>query len=241
MIVSSGGVAAVVDYVVESTGNARLPGIMTLGYIAAFSETLALAVIVAKGISPLSEALVSEPEEYVKAACAWALGQIGRHSPDHAKTLAEHAVLSKLLKVMNLPARNDQTASGSESLVDLKTKTKRALKSILEKTLTLEALEPLLQSSTATNILKYVIGQFAKILPNNVAVRRQFVTCGGLQRVQDIATQIRAESDSNSGLVGTKIGEYIRQINECYPEEIVRYYSPGYSATLLDKVICKLI
>ena len=34
-----------VDYITEARGNNRLPGIMTLGYIAAFSETLALAVV----------------------------------------------------------------------------------------------------------------------------------------------------------------------------------------------------
>jgi hypothetical protein len=32
LIVKSGGVAAVVDYVNEEKGNTRLPGIMTLGY-----------------------------------------------------------------------------------------------------------------------------------------------------------------------------------------------------------------
>ena len=43
LIVNAGGVGAMVDYVTEARGNARLPGIMTLGYISAFSETLALA------------------------------------------------------------------------------------------------------------------------------------------------------------------------------------------------------
>ncbi|KAJ3332053.1 Sperm-associated antigen 6 [Blyttiomyces sp. JEL0837] len=239
LIVNSGGIAAVVDYVNDSRGNARLPGIMTLGYIAAFSETLALSVIVAKGVAPLSEALMSETEEHIKAACAWSLGQIGRHSPDHAKTLADNAVLPKLLKVL--------TATGSQGDdvgSDLKTKTKRALKCILEKTLNLEALEPLLQPATPPNILKYVIGQVSKILPHDVAARRKFVTSGGLQRVQEISTSLVASSgqhgDGNAAsfgpLNGTKLGEYIRIINECYPEEIVRYYSPGYSATLLDKI-----
>ena len=46
LIVNAGGHAAIIDYISESKGNARLPGIMTLGYIAAFSETLALAIIV---------------------------------------------------------------------------------------------------------------------------------------------------------------------------------------------------
>jgi hypothetical protein len=229
LIVNSGGIAAVVDYVEESTGNGRLPGVMTLGYIAAFSETLALSVIVAKGVPPLASALVSESEEHIKAACAWALGQTGRHSPDHAKTLADHAVLAKLLKVLTSTSDDIEEAGA-----DLKIKTKRALKCILEKTLDLEALEPLLQQSTPTNVLKYVIAQFSKILPNNVTARRNFVTCGGLQRVQDIATSLNASQEN--GLVGTKLGEYIRVINGCYPEEIVRYYSPGYSATLLEKV-----
>lgn len=36
-------------------GNTKLPGIMAVGYIAAFSETLALAVIVSKGVAPLKD------------------------------------------------------------------------------------------------------------------------------------------------------------------------------------------
>ncbi|KAJ3088534.1 Sperm-associated antigen 6 [Quaeritorhiza haematococci] len=244
LIVNSGAVAAVVDYITDARGNARLPGIMTLGYVAAFSETLALAVIVAKGVPPLAQALSSESEEHIKAACAWALGQIGRHSPDHAKTLADKGVLPKLLKL--LTTTNANGTSEVEISADLKTKTKRALKSILEKTLHLEALEPILHLSTPPNILKYVLGQFAKILPHDVAARRAFVTSGGLQRVQEIAAAYGSGAASQAGhasgvapggaLVGTKMGEYIRAINECYPEEIVRYYSPGYSATLLDKI-----
>ncbi|KAJ3017599.1 UNVERIFIED_CONTAM: Sperm-associated antigen 6 [Siphonaria sp. JEL0065] len=244
LIVNSGGIAAVVDYVSDARGNARLPGIMTLGYIAAFSETLALAVILAKGVPPLAQALVTENEEHIKAACAWSLGQIGRHSPDHAKTLADNAVLPKLLKVLaSAPNANPTALPGTEEDgkdvgSDLKTKTKRALKCILEKTLYLDALEPLLQPSTPFNVLKYVVGQFAKILPNDVAARRAFVTSGGLQRVQEIAAGLgNATGSGPAGILnGTKMGEFIRTINECYPEEIVRYYSPGYSATLLEKI-----
>ena len=47
---NAGGVAAVVDYVGESKGTVRLPGIMMLGYVAAHSENLAMAVIVSKVI-----------------------------------------------------------------------------------------------------------------------------------------------------------------------------------------------
>jgi hypothetical protein len=121
LIVHSGGAAATVDYISESKGNARLPGIMTLGYISAFDDSLAMAVIVSKGIAPLKDALMNEPEDHLKAAAAWSLGQIGRHSPEHAKYLAEADVPSRLLAVYML----------QESSKDLKDKSKKALKNII--------------------------------------------------------------------------------------------------------------
>jgi hypothetical protein len=129
LIVNSGGAAALVDYISEAMGNNKLPGIMALGYITAFSETLALAAIVSKGIAPLKDALVSEPEDHIKAACAWTLGQIGRHTPDHARAIAEGDVLRHLLACM----------VHEESSEDLKTKSKRALKAILAKCTHLQA------------------------------------------------------------------------------------------------------
>mmetsp|Transcript_17153 Transcript_17153/g.8108 ORF Transcript_17153/g.8108 Transcript_17153/m.8108 type:complete len:80 (+) Transcript_17153:953-1192(+) len=72
---------------------------MTLGYISAFDESLAMGVIVSKGISPLKDALINEPEDHIKAASAWSLGQIGRHSADHARALAENDVPARLLAV----------------------------------------------------------------------------------------------------------------------------------------------
>lgn len=40
LVVNAGGAGALVDFVRETAGNMRLPGIMALGYIAAFSETM---------------------------------------------------------------------------------------------------------------------------------------------------------------------------------------------------------
>lgn len=74
LICSSGGAVAIVDYINDVKGNNRLPGIITLGYISAFDESLAMAVISAKGIPPLREALIKEPDDLVKAAAAWTLG-----------------------------------------------------------------------------------------------------------------------------------------------------------------------
>ena len=78
-----------------------------------------MAVIATKGIVPLKEALIKEPDDLVKAAAAWTLGQIGGHSADHARAMAEAD--SQLLAVYKF----------QESSEDLKKKAKKALKSIL--------------------------------------------------------------------------------------------------------------
>lgn len=51
-----------------------------------------------------------------------------------------------------------------------------------------------------------------------------------------INTQQVSKDADKSAYVGAKLAESIRTINECYPEEIVRYYSPGYATTLLAKI-----
>ena len=66
-----------------------------LGYVAAHSETLAMAVIVSKGVSQLAITLSDELEDHIKAATVWALGQIGRHTPEHAKAIAVSNVLPR--------------------------------------------------------------------------------------------------------------------------------------------------
>jgi len=215
LIVNAGGHAALVDYISNSTGAARLPGIMALGFIAAFSESLAFAIILHQGILPLKDALFTETDDHIRAAAVWALGQLGRHSPDHAKALAQADVFRRLIE-----AYEDPNASA-----DLKIKAQRALKSVLEKCTHLPALEPLLLTAPP-KILKYVVHQFAKVLPSNPAAQRSFVKSRGLQRIQ----QLRAE-DKNS-----KLQEYIATINSLYPPELVQYYSPGYAEALLSRM-----
>jgi hypothetical protein len=135
LIVNAGGAAALVDFVRETTSNARLPGIMALGYIGAFSEVMALAIIVAKGVPALKDALLNEPEDHVKAATVWTLGQIGRHTPDHAKALAEGGVLVPMAVLLGRPEASD----------DLRLKCKRALKLVLAKCTDTAALAALMR------------------------------------------------------------------------------------------------
>eukprot|EP00054_Salpingoeca_dolichothecata_P020332 m.128032 g.128032 ORF g.128032 m.128032 type:complete len:511 (+) comp23575_c0_seq1:33-1565(+) len=213
LIVNSGGVAAIVDFVSNSSGNSRMPGLMALGFIAAFSEQLAMSVINEGGIEPLAEALRTETQDHIQAAAAWSLGQIGRHTPKHAQHVAESNILRTLLDA-------SQRSSASD---DLKNKTNRALKNVVQKCVHLPALEPLL-STSAMEILETVVAQFAKVLPHDAKARRAFVSSGGLKKVQEI--QDRSEP----------LEESIQTINGCYPPEIIAFYSPKFESQILDRV-----
>lgn len=68
---------------------------MALGYIAAFSETLAMTVIAEKGYLPVIDSIREDCEEHIKGAATWTLGQLGRHSTEHAKTISESGLIKK--------------------------------------------------------------------------------------------------------------------------------------------------
>ncbi|XP_017884668.1 sperm-associated antigen 6-like isoform X2 [Ceratina calcarata] len=228
LIVNIGGIGALVELICTAKLTARLPAIMAIGYIAGHSDQLAVAVIGSKAIVHLSTILHDEEEEqrqrhqqqqqgddHTLAVTVWAIGQIGKHTSEHAKAVAVAAdVLPKLLQLYNSPNTSE----------DLKAKCNLTLKQVLQRCMHIEALEPLLHDSPP-NILKYVLGQFSKILPHDARARRLFVTSGGLKKVQEI------QADPGSTLL-----EYIQIINCCFPEEIVRYYSPGYPSSLLEAV-----
>ncbi|KAM6900740.1 sperm-associated antigen 6 [Xenentodon cancila] len=213
-IVNYGSLAAVIDYLGDCRGSLRLPGIMMLGYVAGHSESLAMAVILSKGVPQLALCLSEESEQHIKAVTVWSIGQMGHHTPDHAKAVATANLLPKLLQLY-------MDASSSE---ELQLKSKTALKSILQKCTYLPALEPLLYDAPS-NVLKHVLCQFSKVLPHDSKARRLFVTSGGLKKVQEIEAE-----------PGSALQEHINAIKNCFPEDIVRYYSPGYSEILLQRL-----
>jgi len=249
LIVNSGGIVPIVEYLKDSTGNSRMPALMALGYISAFSETLAMSVILAKAVPVLAVVLDEEVEEHLLAACSWSIGQISRHSPDHAKIVADNGILVKLLYIIKSTI-NENTNS------DLFVKTKRAMKAIILKILNIELLDPLLEVDTPYCVLKHLVAQYAKLLPYDVASRRAFVISSGLAKIQQIAMKYAPQlisadlassnkskidddshfMDESSSSNNSKLAEAIRTINSCYPEEIVHYYSPGYSTLLLEKI-----
>lgn len=80
-------------------------------------------------------ALATEEEDHLKAATVWSLGQIGRHTPDHAKAVADTGVLPSMVNL----------ESEDKSSEDLKNKCRKALKAIVAKLTHLPALDALVQ------------------------------------------------------------------------------------------------
>ena len=162
------------------------------------------------------DVLAEEPEDHVKSASAWSLGQIGRHTPNHAKAIADAGVLAKLVAVGSLPSSSE----------DLRTKCVRALRFVIEKLTDLAALDRTLQERGLPHeVVKFVVHQISKVLPNDPKGRHDFVTSGGLAAVQAL-----------EAAAGTQLKEHVDVIKSCYPEEIVQYYSPAYPAQLLEKL-----
>ncbi|KAG0573116.1 hypothetical protein KC19_VG150400 [Ceratodon purpureus] len=189
---------------------------MAIGYIAAFSETLALTIIASEGVPPLLDALNTEIEDHIKSASAWSLGQIGRHTPNHAKALAESNVLPALVSGFI-------SKSSSE---DLQTKCKKAIKGICDRLTFFPALDKLMQGPPLPEgILKYILAQIGKVVPHDQDAKTLFVTSGSFAKMQEIAVEASSE-----------IKEIIDNVNSAYPIEIVHYYSPGYSEILLQKL-----
>lgn len=59
----------------------------------------------------------------------------------------------------------------------------------------------------------------------NTHIARQFVLSEGLKKIQEI-----------KAAPGSKLRQYIDEINSLYPQEIIQYYSAGYEQALLKKL-----
>ena len=215
LVVSAGGAAALVEFVGDSSGGIRLPGVMALGYLAAFSETIAMAIVLARGVGALKAALLNEPEDHIKAATVWALGQVGRHTPDHAKAVADAGVFPVLLVLLGREVSSD----------DLRTKCGRALKAVAGRCLEGPALAPLLRDGSP-KAQKYALTQYAALLPLDASARRAFMQTGLLQRTQEL----------KAGGPPPKVADAIARINACFPDEAVKFSDPAYARTLLARL-----
>ncbi|XP_014283991.1 sperm-associated antigen 6-like isoform X2 [Halyomorpha halys] len=214
LVVNTGGIGGLLEMISTSDETIILPAILAIGFISSECEQLALAAISSKAVEVLGKILQTNYSDHIKSAVVWTLGQIGKHTPEHVERMSQQHIFLVILKLYTSP----------ESSEDLQQKCKGMFKLVLKKCMNTKALEPLLHLAPP-EILKYVIGQFSQILPTNARARRLFVISGSLKKMQEI----KAEP-------GSSLMEYISIVNSCFPEDIIKYYSPGYPDALLDLV-----
>jgi hypothetical protein len=82
-----------------------------------------------------------------------------------------------------------------------------------------------LSPSFARQVQKYVLAQYAAILPNDAAARKAFMQTGLLQRVQELKLS-----------AGPKVAESISRINAAFPTECVKFSDPSYARELVSKL-----
>lgn len=214
LIVNLGGLGVLINILSENDEKTLLPAIVAIGYIAAHSDKFALALISSEVVQKLSNILEKEAQDHILAVTVWTLGHLGRHSSEHARHLAQANTFATLIELM----------TSENSSEDLKGKCRSTLRFTLQKCTDLSALEPLLHTAPV-EILKYILGQFSKILPHDPKARRLFAASGSLKKIQEIEAE-----------PGSTLMEYITTINECYPEEIIRYFTPNYPDVLLEQL-----
>eukprot|EP01022_Parablepharisma_sp_SALTPOND_P022998 TRINITY_DN4743_c0_g1_i1.p2 TRINITY_DN4743_c0_g1~~TRINITY_DN4743_c0_g1_i1.p2 ORF type:complete len:310 (+),score=51.61 TRINITY_DN4743_c0_g1_i1:2730-3659(+) len=216
LIMLAVGPAAIVDFVSNCSGESRLPGIETLGFIAKHDEeNLAKDCIKENAHIALKDALIHESIDKIKEKSAWALGKLGKHSADHANALAEADILQKLLEVY----------SRSDAGSTLKDKTKKALIRIIQKCNKITLIEPLVADNVGLDVLTCLVEQCYQLLPLSLEAKKYFLQCGGFQKLQ----HLRADG-------GTKLKELRDKINGLYPTEVVQYYAPDAKERIIKKI-----
>jgi hypothetical protein len=218
----NGGAAALVVYLKPESQNEPLNGVMAVGHIASFSQSLALALMAEYAAAVVLNVFVAAQNYRPKdarvyqtiTATVWAVGQLGKHSPEHALKLTNLNALPLFVNAHNDPDAPD----------DMIQKTEAALKHLILKCTDLDALRPLI--TPAQGLVKlYIVQQIAKLLPLNPKWRKPFFAAGGLRDLQRIQPEKGSEMD-----------EYIARINACYPPAVVEYYNPEYPQKITESL-----
>jgi hypothetical protein len=210
----AGAAASLVEYVASrATGPDRLPGTIALGFLSAYSESMAQEAVDTGAVAALKEAMLQDAEPHLKAACVWSLGQIGKHTPSHARALALSDVFRHVLALLLEDA-------GSE---DLRDKCQRCLRAVIAQCDHVLSMQPLLETAPAP-ILHVTLRQIRAAVTSDGEQRKAFLASSGLKVLQTLDMRDPDTAD------------LVDQINQAYPAEVVAFCRPDYLKTLAEKV-----
>merc|ERR1712055_358427 len=131
--------------------------ILTIGFISAHSESLAMSVIESKAIPILAQILKEAKDHRVLTAIFWSLSQIA-HSSEHSRAIA---ICEGIFSDMMVYCVNSDK--------EINKKAQRSFKLILQKCTYFPSMESLLLHDELSNlpetILCCILDQFVKVLP----------------------------------------------------------------------------
>lgn len=232
-VAADGGVAALVQNLGLERGEKRaILATQSLGYIADFRPSFAVACVSVDQGRCLVEAMEHAVDDEAAVAAAWAMGCVARHGPESAAPLARSAAMRVLLDAYVNPV-------ASEALVE---RSKASLKGLIKNCGELGLIEPLVSEKTPPVILRHVLGEFGAKLGADVNAKRAFVTSGGLMRLQgvlkahDKGVEEAAKAVEHAkkagkpppplyeGLLDERALKDAKIVNSNFPPEVVSYY-----------------
>lgn len=138
-ICNKDGAKALIEYIENNKGGAREPALAAITCIADFDDVLAMGIIVSKGVPVIRDALVQEKDANIKREAARALGCLGKHSEDHAKSLAENGVLTDLMGIII-----EENNKKENRTVDMLEVCKESLRKIIQNCKSVQSLDNLI-------------------------------------------------------------------------------------------------
>lgn len=195
----NGGGAAGAGNMLKETGGSTLKGLSR--------STTGMGRKVAAG--------AGGPGVSVPAAAAWALEQMSQHGDETTMPLIAQGALTAA--VDGYVASADAAAAapeGPEAAVFVRCKA--AVKTLIRNCSSTAPLEPLVVDATPAPVLKHVLRKAVPLLSRDAKARQQFVTSGGLMRLQEL----------EHGLC-PKGRAYLEEINQLFPADVVAYYRQG--------------
>lgn len=232
-VAAEGGLAALVQNLgLERGGKRAVLSTQTLGYIADFRASFAVACVSVDRGRCLVDALECAADGDASVAAAWAMGCVARHGKESAGPLADSGAMKSLMDNYSNPA----------STVALRERSKASLEEIIRNCGDLSLIEPLVSVATPPVILRHVLRQFGAELGADVEAKRSFVTSGGLMRLQgvlkahDKGVEDAAKAVENAkkageppppphaGLLDDGALKDAKCINSLFPPDVVSYY-----------------
>ena len=162
-ICDAGAPNILVNYIANSKASKKLYAIISLGYMAGFSERTATMLINSGALTVLKHSLENDLEQ-VKCACCFAINLI--------------------LQTMMFYYMDKKTGD------DLKEKAKKAIIEIIKKCSNLSNLEPLLHV-TDLDILYPILNQYVVYLKDNTKELSNFARNGGLNKILSIRNTLK--------------------------------------------------